>query len=282
MKNIFDTTHFADLSSNEYKSQTVNHWSKNPCGSNYGDAEFGSREYFAEVEAHRYFSHPWIKEAINRFEINNKNVLEIGFGMGTDYINLARRGAIIHGTDLTPGNIKIVTSRLEQEDLVGELLNADAENLPYADNSMDFVYSFGVIHHSPDTEQIISEIHRVLKPNGRCLVSVYHKNSIFFWWTTCLVNYVLKRGWRKRTLQQQLSLIEYPGTNENMVIRLYKRKEFEALFSDFSKNNCYVRHLLPCDVAFLSHFFKNRDRPIRFLNMLGSKVGWYVVMEAVK
>jgi len=277
-----NTTRFGLLSSKEYKKETKSHWSKSPCGSNYSDAEFGTKEYFDQVEMHRYSTHPWIKKAVDSFDIKGQNILEIGFGMGTDHLNLARRGGIMHGVDLTPRNLEITSKRFELYGLKTKLSVGDAERLPYNSNTMDFIYSFGVVHHSPDTKAIISEIQRVLKPGGKCWVSVYHKNSIFFWWSVLVVKYLMKGGHTKRELNQQLSLVEYPGTNENMVIRLYKRKEFELLFHQFAQTHSYVRHLLPCDIAYFSCFFKNRCQPSSFCNMLGKRVGWYVVVEALK
>ena len=188
----------------------------------------------------------------------------------------------MHGVDLTPRNLEITSKRFELYGLKTKLSVGDAERLPYNSNTMDFIYSFGVVHHSPDTKAIISEIQRVLKPGGKCWVSVYHKNSIFFWWSVLVVKYLMKGGHTKRELNQQLSLVEYPGTNENMVIRLYKRKEFELLFHQFAQTHSYIRHLLPCDIAYFSYFFRNRCQSSSFCNMLGKKVGWYVVVEALK
>lgn len=277
-----DTKDFKELSAEEYKRQTRANWTLAPCGSNYGTGEFASKEYFEQVEAHRYGTHPWIKKAIDTFDIKDKDVLEIGFGMGTDHMNLARRGGCMNGIDLTPRNLEVTASRFELYGLKSKLITGDAENLPYPDNSMDFVYSFGVIHHSPDTERIVAEIRRVLKPGGRCWVTVYHKRSIFFWWSTFLVNFLLLGGWRKRSLKQQISLIEYPNTNENMVIRLYNKSDFLKLFGNFSFCAASMYHLLPADIFFVCRFFADPFRPAPFLDFLGKYVGWYIVVDAVK
>src|SRR5207245_4997879 len=53
----------------------------------------------------------------------------------------------------------------------------DAENLDFNDNSFDLVYSHGVLHHTPDTARAVREIHRVLRPGGRAVVMLYHRNS---------------------------------------------------------------------------------------------------------
>ena len=166
----------------EHKTRMQAHWGTAPCGSNTADERLRGREYFDEIERHRYLTHPWILEAISGFAIAGKDVLEIGFGMGTDHLAMARRGGNMHGIDFTPRNLEVTRERFALYGQTSELRNGDAENLPYPDGSFDFVYSFGVIHHSPDTARIVSEIRRVLRPGGRCFVAVYNRNSVFFYW----------------------------------------------------------------------------------------------------
>lgn len=282
--NIFkaDTIRYDKLASEDYKDNTRAHWSVNPCGSNYSDSIPLTLDYFNEIELHRYKSHPWIKQSIESFDLKGKATLEIGYGMGTDHLNLARQGAKLHGIDLTPENHKVTSNRFKLNNQTSELTIGDAEKLPYPNDFFDFVYSFGVIHHSPSTEAVIKEIHRVLKKDGRCWITVYHKNSIFFWWTTFLIHYIYKGGRKKRTLQQQISLIEYPNNSENMVIRLYKKQELRKLFENFTKADCHITHLLPDDIYYFSRFFKNGNQPNKFLSSVGNKFGWYLVVDAQK
>lgn len=277
-----DTKKFNELSPKEYKKQTQIHWTSAPCGVSYSDKEFMSKHYFEEIEKHRYGTHPWILENIKKFDLENKKVLEIGLGMGTDHLSMARQGGIMYGIELTPQNLIISKKRLEMYGFNSELLIGDAEYLPYPDNSFDFIYSFGVIHHSPDTQKIISEIYRVLKPGGQCWITVYHKTSLFFWWTIFLWKYLIMCGWKKYTLKQQLSLIEYPNNNPNMVIRLYKKHEFADMFHSFSSVASYIEHLLVSDITVLSSLFKNPERPRKIFDWLGTRFGWYIVVKAQK
>ncbi|UJB69469.1 class I SAM-dependent methyltransferase [Acaryochloris sp. 'Moss Beach'] len=277
-----DTVSFEAHSSEHYKHETQGHWSEDPCGSNYSDKDVFSKSYFNEIERHRYSTHPWLKKDIDSLDLESKKVLEIGYGMGTDHLSMARKGGVMYGIDLTPKNYEATSLRLEINNLESKLLTGDAEILPYEDGEFDFVYSFGVIHHSPNTSTIISEIFRVLKPGGKCYITVYHKNSVFFWWTTYFYKFLICRGYETRSLQEQLSLIEYPNDNENIVVKLYSRKEFESLFADFSSTFSYVRHLLPIDIAFLSGFWRNPTLPKKILNFLGNWFGWYVVVQAEK
>ncbi len=278
----FNTTDFSASSDYLYKLETVKNWTLAPCGSCYSDAPPHNPSFFDEIETHRYTTHPWLRQAINSFSISGKNVLEIGYGMGTDHLSLARQNGTLYGIDLTPRSRDLTEEHLKLNGYNSHLTVGDAELLPYENNYFDFVYSFGVVHHSPNTDQIISEIHRVLKPGGRCYIAVYHKHSLFFWWSVFLINFVVRGGYRKRTLQQQLSLIEYPNQNENMVIKLYSRSEFAALFHRFGWVQSYVRHLIPADLVILSKLFTNPNAPNPVLTRLGAKMGWYVIVEATK
>ena len=113
--------------------------------------------------------------------------------------------------DLTPRNEGRSRSPACYERPFLNLVTGDAEHLPFPDESFDFVYSFGVVHHSPDTEGIVREIRRVLRPGGRCSVpSVYHKWSIFFLWSVLLTDWIAFGGFTRRSLKERISRIRLP------------------------------------------------------------------------
>lgn len=274
---IPDTTYFEELSPDEYKAQTKINWTTAPCGSSYSGKELMTKEFYEEVEHHRYSTHPWILENIGRFDLKGKKLLEIGYGMGTDHLSLARQGAELFGLDLTPKNLEITRRRLHLFGFDSQLAVGDAERLPYNDQSFDFVYSFGVIHHSPDTQKIISEIYRILKPGGRCWITVYHRNSIFFWWSLFIYDWIIKGGRKRETLKQRISRIEYPNINPNLVIRLFGRKEIERMFYRFSKVKTTVNHLIRDDIALFGKYL-----PEALLKLLSRISGWYIIVDARK
>lgn len=279
---MVNTTVFNDKSDDEYKAQARANWSGAPCGGNYTEAESLSPEFFRETMEFRYRSHPWILENIRAMNPSGKRVLEIGYGMGSDHLSLAREGAEVYGVDLTPRHTQITQARFCDAGEVSRLTLGDGECLPFGDDSFDAVYSFGVIHHSPNTDRIVAEIRRVLKPGGHCHVTVYHKHSVFFAWSVYLINYLWRGGRKQRSLQQQLSLIEYPNNNPDMVIRLYTRAQMHDLFKEFGQTQVDVRHLLPVDIELFSRFFADPFIPRRWLDWLGRRFGWYLVVEARK
>jgi len=264
------------------KDNTIRNWINDPCGSNYSEENKLTKEFFSQVEKHRYFIQPWNLEDINSFDLDGKKVLEIGFGMGTDHILLARRNAILHGIDMGSTNHSYTKKRFQLFDLKTSLVMGDAESLPFQESAYDFVYSFGVAHHSPDTQKIINETYRVLKPGGKSYFTVYNKNSLLFWWSVFFAHFLVAGGWNKRTLQRQLSLIEYPNTNENILVKLYQKDDFADLFKKYSKVETHIRHLTPDDLEGIRRFFRNPAKPRAFFTWLGKKFGWYIVVKAVK
>jgi SAM-dependent methyltransferase len=152
-------------------------WQAHPCGTKFSDAEMGTPEFFERVEAHRYTKEWHIPEAADFSGARGLKVLEIGCGLGTDGAQFAKAGADYTGIDLTDAAIDLARARFEISGLPGEFRVADAENLDFADDTFDRVYSHGVLHHTPDTAGAIREIHRVVKPGGLAVVMLYHRGS---------------------------------------------------------------------------------------------------------
>jgi ubiquinone/menaquinone biosynthesis C-methylase UbiE len=155
----------------ELKDRVREFWQQHPCGTKFSDAEMGSREFFERVEAHRYQKEWHIPSAANFAATRGLKVLEIGCGLGTDGAQFARAGAAYTGIDLTEAAIDLARRRFALSGLAGEFRVSDAEKLDFADET------FGVLHHTPDIEAAVREIHRVLKPGGRALVMLYHRGS---------------------------------------------------------------------------------------------------------
>jgi len=152
-------------------------WQAHPCGTKFSEAEMGTREFFSRIEAHRYATEWHIPEAADFPSARGLRVLEIGCGIGTDGAQFAQAGAEYTGVDLTEAAIGLARKRFALFGLRGEFRVADAENLDFPDDSFDLVYSHGVLHHTPATARAVGEIHRVLRPGGRVIVMLYHRDS---------------------------------------------------------------------------------------------------------
>src|ERR1700736_4905279 len=154
------------------KQRARDQWSKDPAGAIYGAThEVGTREFFDEVERHRYHEYAaWMPEVMGFDQFAGKRLLEVGCGMGTDLLQFARGGAQVTGIDLTPRSIEISRRRFEVYGQKGDFAIGDCECLPFDDESFDVAYSNGVLHHTPDTAGAVREIYRVLKPGGTARV----------------------------------------------------------------------------------------------------------------
>jgi SAM-dependent methyltransferase len=161
------------------KNAVIDYWNGEPCGTQAAKSPRFSREYFDEIEAFRYSTEPEIFSFAQFSRFCGQKVLEVGIGAGTDFLQWVRSGARAYGVDITEEAVKHAKYRLDQYGLVAEDIRvADAENLPFSDDYFDLVYSFGVIHHSPDTVKAIEEIIRCTRYGGLIKLMVYNRRSL--------------------------------------------------------------------------------------------------------
>ena len=184
--------------SSSLKDEIRRQWNTDHCGADRGGKSTeGTLEWFRRIERDRYESYaPWMPAAIDFSRFAGKHVLEIGGGIGTDHAQFAKAGARTVDFDLAAGHLVMARRNFEVRGLLSEFVLGDAEELPFADGSFDAVYSFGVIHHSPDTQKIVDHIHRVLRPGGEAIVMVYAKHSWNYWYKD-VYQLAWKRGMRK-------------------------------------------------------------------------------------
>jgi SAM-dependent methyltransferase len=156
-----------------------NYWDRRPCNIRHSLRPIGTREYFDEVEARKYFVEPHIPGFAQFERWAGKRVLEIGCGIGTDAVNFARAGALYTGVELSPASLDLARQRFAVYGLEGRFFNCDAEHLSeiLGPGSFDLVYSFGVIHHTPDQRAVMVQARKVIRPDGELRVMLYAKNS---------------------------------------------------------------------------------------------------------
>ena len=255
------------------KNEVRDFWNSHPCGSQLTPHERGRKEFFLDYEVRRYALEPHILEVVPFSEGRGKDVLEIGCGLGTDGARWAAHGARYTGVDLTPEAVRLTEENFRVRGLQGRFMNLDAEKLPFPDRSFDIVYSHGVIHHTPNTEAVVSEIRRVLKPSGKAIVMVYHKGSYNYWINIMLLRRIgigilllpggvrlarfltkedpkileqhrdafLKKGLAYLKTDAFLSAnTDGPG---NPLAKAYTRRQGQALFGAFSSVSAAVRYL---------------------------------------
>lgn len=196
----------------ELKRRIRDYWDSVPCGTQDVTAPRYTPEYFEEIESIRYFREPYIFSFAQFSRWHGVKMLEVGVGAGTDFLQWVRAGADAHGIDLSSVAVEHVQRRLPIYGVSArEVRVADGEYMPYPDNEFEMVYSWGVIHHTPDTPKVLSEIVRVTKPGGVCKVMVHHKGSpvSFYLW----LKWGLAKGRPWRSFNWCFAnCVESPGT----------------------------------------------------------------------
>jgi SAM-dependent methyltransferase len=163
------------------------YWNNRPCNVRHSNKEIGSKDYFDEVERRRYFNEPHNYNFAEFHRWKGLKVLEIGCGIGTDAVNFARAGAHYTGLDLSDESIALAKKRFDVYNLSGRFLECNAEDIDHVlDNNekFDLIYSYGVIHHSPDPQKIILNLPKYMNKNSVAKIMLYAKNS----WKNILIN----------------------------------------------------------------------------------------------
>lgn len=168
------------MTNSELTDQVHGFWNKASCDTHIAAADKFSMDYFEEIENYRYYDQPFIHKFAQFSRYHGKEVLEIGFGAGTDFIQWLRAGAVATGIDLTEEALANLQQRIKIYGLPQprQLVVGSAEDLPFPTSSFDLVYSFGVLHHCADTPRALREAVRVLRPGGELKIMLYNRHSI--------------------------------------------------------------------------------------------------------
>ncbi|MBI3407801.1 MAG: methyltransferase domain-containing protein [Planctomycetes bacterium] len=212
---------------NVNREQVRSFWNANPVAAAQNPHPLGSREYFAFFDRLREsIECPRFAERIHEFSLfQGKKVLDVGSGNGYVLSRYAQHGADVYGVDVTAAAVNLCRKRFAYMELTGSFQEADAESLPFADDFFDCVCSMGVLHHVPDTVRAVAEIHRVLKPYGRLILMMYHRDSALY-----RLKYPLLGLWTGKSVRQLLN--EYDGAG-NPKGAVYSKRELAGLLSRF-------------------------------------------------
>ncbi len=158
-----------------------NFWNNNLCGKHSINAPYPSKGFFEQYCSYRYKKEHHLNRLLDWYAAKNKDLLEIGLGIGADGARWAKYAKTYTGIDLTDESVKATKMHFEFVGLKGRILKGDAEQLPFIDNTFDMVYSHGVLQHTPDMENSLKEIYRVLRTNGKIILMLYSKDSFNYW-----------------------------------------------------------------------------------------------------
>ncbi len=250
-------------------AQVQEYWDRRPCNIRHSRLDVGTREYFDEVEARKYFVEPHIPGFAEFDRWRGARVLEVGCGIGTDAVNFARAGADYTGVELSEASLALTRKRFEVFNLSGTLLSCNAETLgsTFSPNSFDLVYSFGVIHHTPNQRAVVEEIRKVIKSDGLFRFMLYAKNS----WKDAMID----------------AGLDQPEAQSGCPIATtYTPEDVETLVAEkFQLEHVRQSHIFPYVIEkYINHEYDRqpwfKEMPKAMFEALERRFGWHMLIDA--
>ncbi|HMJ90276.1 MAG TPA: class I SAM-dependent methyltransferase [Candidatus Acidoferrum sp.] len=299
---------------------TVQHvnqfWNTEACGTHFVRSFSDERDFYEKFRDYRYRTEWHIPLLVPFAEAKDKTVLEIGTGNGADGAMFALNGGIYTGVDLTDAALAATEKHFNVLNLKGTFLRQNAEELTLPDSTFDFVYSHGVLHHTPHPARAIDEVWRVLKPGGRAIIMLYHKRSfnyvvrIMLYMRARLLLKILSRAGRWQKDRERLRNEEITGVRGNQDRRIWEIHYQNFLREGWSYLSAgrFVHHCTDgpeCPVAFAYNRREARDLFAKFKGVrtevahfplrrysrwipfaverfLAPRLGWYLFIFATK
>jgi SAM-dependent methyltransferase len=221
-----------------------------------------SDAYFDEIEDRRYSTHYHLAELFDSLRGSHGKLLEVGCGIGVDSIQLARCGFDVTAVDLTESALAVAKEFAARRGVDVTFVLGNAEGLEFPDQTFDVAYSFGVLHHTPDIEQSVAEVRRVLRPGGTAYVMLYHR-----WSLVNLVHRVFRLPY------------ESPRNRKDHcpVVYTFSRRSAKELFRGFADVSVHA------DYPFTYGFGPLCTKlPLVVRRALGRVIGWHLIIKATR
>lgn len=262
------------------------YWNARPCNLRHSPAPVGTRQYFDEVEARKYFVEPHIPGFAEFHRWSGKRVLEIGCGIGTDTINFARAGAQVTAVDLSSRSLDLARQRANVFGLAERItfIEADAEQLservpalPY-----DLVYSFGVIHHTPHPARVLQQIRaHYAGPQTTLRLMVYYR------WSWKVLAILLREAHGKFWRLDEVVARHSEAQTGCPVTYTYTRRSARQWLEEngFSVDDLFVDHIFSYHVPDYVQYRYRQTLPFRWLphaamRALERRLGWHLCVTA--
>jgi 2-polyprenyl-3-methyl-5-hydroxy-6-metoxy-1,4-benzoquinol methylase len=260
------------------------YWDNRPCNIRHSTLPVGTREYFDQVEARKYFVEPHIPGFAQFERWKGKRVLEIGCGIGTDTINFARGGAEVVACDLSAESIKVARQRAEVFGLSDSItfVNTNAEQMEdVPDGPYDLVYSFGVVHHTPNPQLVLKSARKRMDTGGTMKLMVYNRYS----WKVAGIVLCHGKGqfWKADQLIAEQSEAQ-TGCPVTFSYTKHSVREFVEA-AGFRIEEVSIDHIFPYRVKeYVQYRYKRRlpfrVMPASMMRRLETSVGWHLLVDA--
>jgi 2-polyprenyl-3-methyl-5-hydroxy-6-metoxy-1,4-benzoquinol methylase len=225
---------------------------------------------FESIRELVFANSPFFRENFDMAGLKGLRVLDLGCGSGVFSCLLSEAGADVTAVDLTEAAVKLTRDSSKVFGCPVRVAQMNAESLGIDDASFDYVFSWGVLHHTPEPRRAYGEVARILKPGGSGIIMVYHKRSAIYYllglyWLT--MRGKLLRGYTLETVQGFFT--------DGFYHRNYTRRAFaeELRSSGLAVDELIVtqmeKKILPLIPAALDRYLKSR-------------VGWLLVARVAR
>ncbi len=246
-------------------------WDKSPLCTEIIPYTPGTREFFDYHNTLRRKEEPVeFQRAIYEYDqFAGKEALDIGCGPGYVVALYASHGANVTGVDISSRSIELACARMDIYGLKASIKKANAEELPFEGNMFDIVTSFGVLHHTPNTEKAVREAIRVLRPGGRIILMFYNKNSFAYRILFPLKRF-LQKAHRGKLAQTQVNQVD--GL-ENPLGKVYSKRDLMPMLRGIEEIEFHTG----------STFFHHEDKLPKFLRaFIRRHFGWNLYVKGRK
>lgn len=274
------------IEKDQIKNTSKSVWGASPAGWTFGQGyQKGTKEFF-EAVLHKRFTWEcdWLDDIVDFKRFNNKKVLEVGCGAGYDAYQFCKHGALYTGIDITPDNPIIAKKHLSYYGYEADIQEMDVESLSLI-KQFDYVYSFGVLHHTPDMQKALQNMYNSLKIGGEIQIIVYHKYSIFYLLNVVIFTWIIKLKFLKMSLKTVRSHIEYSTNQERPLVNVYSKRQLKTMLqkAGFVIIKTEVRKLVTEDLPGIPFIMKlYKFIPSIVLQKLSHYFGWYLSVRALK
>ncbi|MEM1211911.1 MAG: class I SAM-dependent methyltransferase [Planctomycetota bacterium] len=262
----------------------ADYWNRRPCNVRHSPEPVGTRAYFDQVRDRKYRVEPHIPGFADFPAWAGKRVLEVGCGIGTDTMSFAQAGADVTAVDLSEASIELAQRRASVYGMTNRVrfVQGDAERLGelVGDSGFDLVYSFGVVHHTPNPGAVLEQARRVIRPGGTLKVMVYHR------YATKVLGILASRGFRvwdmDRLIAEQSEAqtgcpVTYSYTCESA------RDLIESV--GFIPKSIKIDHIFPYRVGPYKKYQYRwrmpwRVTPASVFRAIEQRLGWHVLVTA--
>jgi 2-polyprenyl-3-methyl-5-hydroxy-6-metoxy-1,4-benzoquinol methylase len=258
-----------------------NYWNRRPCNIRHSDKEKGTVEFFDEVQKRKYMVESHIPKFAEFDKWKGKKVLEIGCGIGTDSINFAREGADLTCLELSEESLNICKQRFKVYGLKAKFILCDAEQIEKyigENEKFDLIYSFGVIHHTPNPQKVIDSLAKYCHKETEIRIMVY---SLFSYKT---IEAWLKYGYKFRFNFRKSIQYFAEAQLDCPVAYTYSKNDLHKIFKNYDILETKKDHIFPFIIKdYIKKIHRKRlifrIMPNSMFSWLESKLGWHWLIK---